>query len=80
MSSYAKTRKETDVKLRVKYWRERRAMSVRRLAETAKVTPQTIVNAEKGRRNTHPTTIENLAKALNISIDELIEDEPAQAR
>lgn len=63
------------MKLRLKYWRERRAMSVRRLAELAKVTPQTIVNAEKGRRTAHPTTVESLAKALNVSIDDLIEDE-----
>lgn len=63
------------MKLRLRYWRTRRAMSVRKLAKEAHITTQTIVNAEKGIRIPHPTTIEKLANALNINIDELLEDE-----
>jgi transcriptional regulator with XRE-family HTH domain len=66
------------MKLRLKYWRERRAMSIRKLSEVAKVTTQTIVNLEKQRQAPQPSTIQDLAKALNITIDDLIDDTISQ--
>lgn len=66
------------MKLRLQYWRKRRAMSIRALAKEAKVTTQTIVNLEKQRQDPQPTTIQVLAKALNVTIDDLIEEDNLQ--
>ena len=60
------------MKVRLKYWRTRRALSVDGLAEKAHVSTQTIVNIEKYGKEPRPTTIRKLAAALEVSIDELI--------
>lgn len=62
--------------LLVYYWRIRRAMTVKRLAETANVSSATIVKIEKNSAYIpRSEVIHNLANALSISVDELLVDE-----
>ena len=59
---------------RLQYWRERRFLSIRGLAERAGVKPNTISDIEKGKRTMRRETAEKLAKALEISLDDLAEE------
>lgn len=60
------------MKLKLRYWRQKRALSIDDLAEKAEVSPQTIVSIEKG-KEARPATIRKLATALDIDVAELIE-------
>ncbi len=61
------------MKVRLKYWRQRRALSIENLAEKANMSTQTLVNIEKYGKEPRPSTIRRLAEALEVSLDELIE-------
>lgn len=61
--------------LRLKYWRTRRALSIDDLAARAGMSTQTIVNLEKDRQPARPRTIQKLADALAINVDDLLEVE-----
>ena len=63
------------MRLNLKYWRTRRAMSIRDLAVAAKVSSQTIVNIEKYGNMAQPAVIKKLSQALSITIDDLVVDE-----
>lgn len=63
------------MKLKLKYWRTRRALSIDALAAKAEMSTQTIVNLEKNRQPPRPGTIQRLAEALDINVDDLIEVE-----
>jgi transcriptional regulator with XRE-family HTH domain len=52
--------------------RWRRALSQRELAALADIEHATLVRLETGARQPRPKTIRKLAKALDITIDELI--------
>ena len=63
---------ETDkLTMRVKYWRTRRAMSIKQLAQISHVSSGTIVNIE--RRGTIPrgSVIVKLARALGVTVEEM---------
>ena len=58
---------------KIKYFRKKQRLSQEKLARLANVSNNTIINIEAG-INKNPTieTLRKIAKALNISIDELI--------
>lgn len=69
------------VKVKLKYWRIRRALSISDLARKAKMSTQTIVNIERYGTMPRPTTIRKIITALEITIEDLLieneEDEKA---
>lgn len=58
---------------RVKYWREQRYMSLADLARESGVTAETISDIERGVRFPYRKTLNDLAKALNVSLADLLE-------
>lgn len=68
----AESSKNTIAKI-VKRLREKMGLSQEKLARLADVSNNTIINIEAGKQN-NPTieTLKKIAKALNISIEELI--------
>jgi len=64
------------MKLRLKYWRERRALAIRDLSDKAGVSSSTIVAIEKTDDAPRPNVTRRLAAALDITVDDLI-DKPA---
>jgi transcriptional regulator with XRE-family HTH domain len=62
------------MKINLKYWRMRKAMTIRDLVETSKVSSQTIVNIEKYGRMPQPAVIKKLATALGVPIEDLIQE------
>lgn len=63
------------LRLRLKYWRTRRAMNIRQLAVESKVSSATIVKIEKDHYVPRPDVINKLAKALNVTVDDLLVDD-----
>lgn len=57
---------------RVKYWREERSMSLADLARESGVTAETIGDIERGVRFPYRKTLNDLAKALNVSLADLL--------
>ena len=70
-------KKDTNnLRMRLGYWRKRKAFSIRKLAETANVSSATIVKIEKNSAYIpRSEVVHNLANALSISVDELLVDE-----
>lgn len=65
-----------NLRMRLKYWRTRRAMNIRTLSVNAKVSSATIVKIEKNSSYIpRADVINSLANALSISVDELLVDE-----
>jgi transcriptional regulator with XRE-family HTH domain len=62
------------MKINLKYWRQRKAMTIRDLVQTSKVSSQTIVNIEKYGRMPQPAVIKKLATALGVRIEDLIQE------
>jgi transcriptional regulator with XRE-family HTH domain len=63
------------LRLRLEYWRTRRAMSIRALSEASGVSSTTILKIENTRYMPRPTVVTRLASALGTTIDELLIDE-----
>lgn len=61
---------------RLRYFRERRALSQRDLAKLADVTDRTIRRLESGETDSRPSTTRKLARALKVKPDELMDPEP----
>ena len=59
---------------KLKDLRLRRAMSQRKLAETAGMSQRAIVDLETDRREPRPSTLGKLAEALSVEPSELFED------
>lgn len=65
-----------NLRMRLAYWRKRKAFSIRKLAEDANVSSATIVKIEKNSAYIpRSEVIRNLADALAISVGELLVDE-----
>lgn len=62
------------MKIRLKYWRERRGLSIRDLAELSSASSATIVAVEKTGDAPRPAVLKKLTKALNVTMEELIDD------
>jgi transcriptional regulator with XRE-family HTH domain len=64
------------LRLRLKYWRTRRAMNIRQLVRESKVSSATIVKIEKEQHYVPRSDVINrLAKALNITVEDLVVDD-----
>ena len=63
---------------RIKELREKRGYTQQQLAEKVDVTRQTISNWELGETSPNPDQLKLLSKALNISIDELLNNDIKQ--
>jgi transcriptional regulator with XRE-family HTH domain len=61
-------------KLRV--LRAERQLSLREAAKLAGVRPATLSELERGRRHPHDLTLSRIARAYDVPVDELIEEEP----
>lgn len=59
------------MKIDLRRWRERRALTQRELAAKAGVTPRTVTRIELG-YDARPTTVRRLAAALEISTERLV--------
>lgn len=55
------------------YWRAKRKLTVRDLAEMADVSPNTISKIEKGHRKGTAVTLGKLAEALQVDVSEFAE-------
>ena len=66
---------EVIMKMRLQYWREKRFLSIRQLAVRSGVHANTIVDIEKGRRWPKEETMQKLASILEVTLDQLTEDE-----
>lgn len=65
-----------NLRLRLKYWRTRRAMNIRQLSKRASVSSTTIVRIEKDSTYIpRADVINSLAEALSINVNELLVDE-----
>ena len=62
-----------DLKLRLKYWRIRRAYNIKQLAKDSGVSSATIVRIEKEGYVPRGDVIKRLATALNVPIDDMWE-------
>ena len=58
---------------RVRAARRARGMNQRALSEAAKISRDTLVSLERGKRHTLPETLEKVAKVLKIPFEELFE-------
>jgi transcriptional regulator with XRE-family HTH domain len=58
---------------RLSYWRAKRELTVRELAEKTKISPTTINRLEKGHIKSTVVTLGKLANALGIDVTELAE-------
>lgn len=63
------------LRLKLEYWRTRRAMSMKALAEKANVSSTTILKIENHRYMPRPDVVNRLALALDIGVDELVVDD-----
>lgn len=64
-----------NLRLRLEYWRTRRALGVHQLAQKAKVSTATIAKIENNHYVPRPNVIRKLASALEVSVDELVVDD-----
>jgi transcriptional regulator with XRE-family HTH domain len=64
----------------LRQWRERRGLSLHKLAEKAGVSYVTIVRIEQGRMSPTVTLLEKLAAALEVSVRELFPVERVRRR
>jgi transcriptional regulator with XRE-family HTH domain len=65
--------------LKLRVLRARKALTIERAAELAGVTPETISDAERGRRHPYVPTLRKLAKAYEVPVEELLEVEETSA-
>jgi transcriptional regulator with XRE-family HTH domain len=66
--------------LRLRVLRAERALTIERAASRAGVTPETISDAERGRRHPYLPTLRKLAAAYSVPVEHLIDtEEPALA-
>ena len=56
--------------------RQRRKLSLRRVATLAKITAPYLSDIELGRRHPSPRVLDNLAKVLHTPVDELRQNDP----
>lgn len=64
------------LRVRLQYWRTRRAKTIRQLAKDAGVSSSTIVKIENNPHHMpRPDVINRLAQHLHVSVDELVVDD-----
>jgi transcriptional regulator with XRE-family HTH domain len=63
-----------ELKLKLKYWRLRRAFNIKQLAKESGVSTSTIVKIEKTGYVPRGDVIKRLATSLNVPLDDMWED------
>ena len=66
-----------DPALRLRAWRELRALTQQELTDRAGVARRTVAGIEAGEQRPHPGTVRALAAALKITPEQLRSDPPA---
>ncbi len=64
---------------KVRIWREHRRLGLRALATRAGVPPSYLSEIENGHKPGSVAALAKLARALDVSVDELVPDKPADA-
>src|SRR5829696_4059368 len=64
--------------LKLRVLRAERALTIEQAAERAGVTPETISDAERGRRHPYLPTLRKLARAYEVPVEELLAEEPQE--
>ena len=67
-------RKQTDIGSRVRYYRKKKGISQRELADALAISPSVISNLEKGKSMVGVYTLLAIIRTLGISIEELFPD------
>lgn len=57
---------------RLRFWRERRALTQQELADKAGITRVALARIETGGADPRPSTTRKLARSLGVSVDELM--------
>src|SRR3954467_12852021 len=70
----------TELGARVRAWRARRGMTRKQLAHDSGLSERFLADVETGKGNVSINSLEAAARALNISILELLQDAPRPAR
>ncbi len=60
----------------IKLIRERNEMTLTKLAKEANISPPYLFDLERGARGAKPETMERIASALGVAVDDLIGDSP----
>jgi transcriptional regulator with XRE-family HTH domain len=68
------------MKVNLKYWRMRKALTMRDLVAISGVSTQTIVNIERYGHMPQPSVIKKLSAALGVSIEDLIQDDEPEGK
>ena len=68
------------MKVNLKYWRMRKALTIRDFVEISRVSSQTIVNIERYGHMPQPSVIKKLAAALGVSVEKLIPEEDFEGK
>lgn len=66
--------------LKLRVLRAKEALTIEQAAARARVTPETISDAERGRRHPYLPTLRKLAEAYDVPVEELLAEEPDSAR
>jgi len=69
----------TELGARIRAWRARRGMTRKQLAEDSGLSERFLADVESGRGNASINSLEATARALNISLIELLQDAPRPA-
>jgi len=62
--------------VRLRFWRERKALTQQQLADKAGITRVTVARVEAGLEQPYPTTVRKLADALEVGPEDLMEPLP----
>jgi transcriptional regulator with XRE-family HTH domain len=63
------------IAMKLRDLREERGLTQKEAAELANVTPQTLIALESGKRPPYMPTVTKLARAYDVPVEELVEEE-----
>src|SRR4028119_789790 len=63
------------IALKLRDLRVERGLTQKQAAELARVTPQTLIDLESGKRPPYMPTLTKIARAYGVSLEELVEEE-----
>ena len=63
------------IALKLRDLRVKRGLTQKQAAELARVTPQTLIDLESGKRPPYMPTLTKIARAYGVSLEELVEEE-----
>ena len=66
---------QVPIAVKLQVLREERGLTHKEAAELANVTPQTLIDLERGKRPPYMPTVTKLARAYGVPVEELVEEE-----